>query len=154
MRSFIPIDVHKHREIALDFRRDSFVVSFGDLTGFNEAKYIEWLKETSQIHSQGFVLVAENEKWIGQLELSIKEYNGTRIGYIHLYYLIPEKRGKGIGKDLYEYAVNFFREHGFTEYHLRVSVTNKNAMKFYQKLGMEELGSEIDGKVLRMKGSL
>ncbi len=154
MLSFMPIDADKHSEIILDFRRDSFVFSFGEITSFDEGKYIEWLIENLQSYPQGSVLVSENGKWIGQLELSIKDFNEMRIGYIHLYYLIPEKRGMGIGKELYQYAVNFFREYGVTEYHLRVSVTNKSAMKFYQKLGMEELGPEIEGKVIRMKGIL
>lgn len=42
-------------------------------------------------------MVEENGRFIGQLELSIRKYEGRNIGYVHLYYLIPEKRGKGIG---------------------------------------------------------
>jgi len=41
MLSFTPIDVNEHREIVLEFRRDSFVVSFGEITSFDEGKYIE-----------------------------------------------------------------------------------------------------------------
>lgn len=29
-----------------------------------------------------------------------------------------------------------------------------NAVKFYRKIGMEEVGPEIDGKVIRLKGYL
>ncbi|MGG1657512.1 MULTISPECIES: GNAT family N-acetyltransferase [Geobacillus] len=99
-------------------------------------------------------MVEENGRFIGQLELSIRKYEGRNIGYVHLYYLIPEKRGKGIGQELHNYAKNFFRNNKVTEYHLRVSPNNTQSMKFYKKNGMEELCSEFDGKVIRMKGNI
>nr|WP_279326035.1 GNAT family protein [Bacillus sp. FJAT-47783] len=86
---------------------------------------------------------------IGQLELSIREYNDTNIGYVHLYYLIPEKRGKQIGNELHNYAMNFFQKQNVSEYHLRVSPQN---IKFYLKNGMQEVGLDLNGKAIRMKG--
>jgi len=44
---------------------------------------------------------------IGQLELSVRDYEGKDIGYVHLYYLVLEKRGLGMGKDLHDYALDF-----------------------------------------------
>lgn len=35
---------------------------------------------------------------------------------------------------------------------LKLQIWNKKRFKFYHKLGMEELGPEVDGKVIRMKG--
>jgi len=61
-------------------------------------------------------------------------------------------RGLGKGKALNDYAKQFFINYGVSEYHLRVSPKNIQARKFYHKLGMEEVGSELDGKVIRMKG--
>src|SRR5699024_2097626 len=100
----------------------------------------------------GFVLLKENEIPIGQLELSIREFDGGEIGYVHLYYFIPEKRGTGLGKLLHDYAIQFFKNHGVDEYHLRVAPGNTTARKFYRKIGMTEIGPERDGKVIRMKG--
>jgi RimJ/RimL family protein N-acetyltransferase len=151
---FKTIDIEKHCDEVVRFRKDSFLVSFGDISDFNEAEYLNWLKDKLIEFPEGFVMVEENGRFIGQLELSIRKYEGRNIGYVHLYYLIPEKRGKGIGQELHNYAINFFRNNKVTEYHLRVSPNNTQAMKFYKKNGMEELGSEFDGKVIRMKGNI
>ncbi|MGZ9818117.1 GNAT family N-acetyltransferase [Peribacillus simplex] len=80
---------------------------------------------------KGFNLVVENEEPIGQLELTFKEYEGRGIGYINLYYLIPEKLGMGLGSLLHNYAINFFKDNCVSEYHLRVSPSNNHAIVFY-----------------------
>ena len=72
-----------------------------------------------------------------------------------MYYLVPKKRGNGKGIELHNYAKQFFKSNEVDEYHLRVSTTNSPAIKFYRKIGMEEVGPEVEGKkVIRMKGNL
>lgn len=152
MIHFKPIDIENDRETLIKFRKDSFEVSFGDDVQFDREDYIQWLAQKQRLFPDGFVIVKENKQSIGQLELSIKEYGGQDIGYVHLYYLIPEKRNIGLGKALHDYAMEFFKKRHVKEYHLRVSPTNERALGFYLKSGMEKLGKEIDGKVIRMKG--
>jgi hypothetical protein len=77
---FKTIDLEKHREEVVNFRKDSFVVSFGNTSGFDEDNYLRWLEEKISNFPEGFVLV--------------------------------------------------------------------------EKIGMEQLGLEVDGKVIRMKGEL
>jgi RimJ/RimL family protein N-acetyltransferase len=151
---FITIRTKSHQDIAIRFRKDSFRVSFGSSTNFDEQDYLIYLKEKTNEFPDGFVLVKENDEFIGQLELSIREYEGKRIGYVHLYYLIENMRGKGKGSELHSYTKQFFKKHGVTEFHLRVSPTNESAINFYRKLGSEKIGPEVDGKVIRMKGRL
>ena len=153
--NFEQIDIKKHRDIVVKFRKDSFKVSLGDTLGFGEeTDYLLWLDGKIKEYPNGFVLVEEYGKYIGQLELTIREYEGNDIGYVNLYYLIPEMRGLGKGKELHNYAKQFFENNKVSEYHLRVSPSNINAVKFYRKIGMEEVGPEIDGKVIRLKGYL
>ncbi|MEH6940707.1 GNAT family N-acetyltransferase [Bacillus sp. JJ722] len=155
MLKFKKINLEKHREKVLKFRKDSFIVSFGDAFGFGEDDdYLRWLQENIVAYPEGFILVEEDGELIGQLELSIREYEDRNIGYINLYYLIPKKRENGIGQVLHKYAKQFFKSNNVSEYHLRVSPTNSSAMCFYRILGMKEIGPEIDGKVIRMKGYL
>ena len=154
MLKFTTIDPEKQSEQVINFRKDSFKVSFGDAADFDETDYLHWLKEKTTDYPDGFVVVEEAGELIGQLELSIREYEGQRIGYVNLYYLAPESRGKGRGKELHAYAKEFFKNRQVKEFHLRVAPTNTSAIKFYHKLGMVELGPEVDGKVIRMKGSL
>lgn len=155
MLRFKNIELEKHREEVVKFRKDSFIVSFGDSSDFGEKEdYLRWLEEKLGDYPEGFVLVEYDGEHIGQLELSIREYEGRNIGYINLYYLIPERRGNGIGQELHYYAKQFFKNNNVNEYHLRVSPTNTSAIKFYRKIGMKEVGPEVDGKVIRMKGDL
>lgn len=155
MLHFETIDIENDRETVVRFRKDSFVASFGDDAGFGlETDYIQWLEEKVKQFPNGFVLAKENDETVGQLELSIREYNGKNIGYVHLYYLIPEKRGCGLGRELHQYTWHFFKRNSLHEYHLRVAPANKRAIQFYNKNGMEEIGTELDGKVIRMKGIL
>lgn len=100
----------------------------------------------------GFVLVKQNGEYIGQLEMQIVEKEKKRTGYVNLYYLTPSMRGKGLGEQLFSYSLAFFQKHGVSEFFLRVSPTNTRALRFYRKMGMEEVGTEFDGKVIRMRG--
>ncbi|MRG85687.1 GNAT family N-acetyltransferase [Salinibacillus xinjiangensis] len=154
MLKYVPIDIDKHKADVLRFRKDSFVVSFGDDSGFDQEGYLDWLQSKTEQFPNGFVMVEKDGERVGQLELSIREYDGKDIGYVHLYYLIPEKRGKSLGKELHDYAVRFFTSHQVTEFHLRVSPMNKAAHRFYQKLGMIKVGPELNGKVIRMKENI
>jgi RimJ/RimL family protein N-acetyltransferase len=152
---FIPIDISKHKEYVIPFRRDSFIVSFGTDEDFgDENEYMDWLQRRALENPNGFVLVLEKNVPIGQLELTLIQYEGKEIGYVNLYYLVPEKRGKGLGALLHEYAINFFKENNVREFHLRVSPTNEHAISFYTKNGMKQLKTEMNGKVLRMSASL
>jgi GNAT superfamily N-acetyltransferase len=152
---FIPINIDKHRDYILPFRKDSFIVSFGTDEGLgDEQDYLNWVHLQVQKNPKGFVLVVENEVPVGQLELTVKEYVGKEIGYVNLYYLVPEKRGMGLGSLLHAYAIQFFKEHGLNEYHLRVSPTNTHALTFYKRNGMKQIDIEFDGKVIRMAGSI
>ena len=59
---------------------------------------------------------------------------------------VEEKaRGKHIGKALYDYVVNYAREHGYYNVTLNVWADNKKALKFYEKLDLktQKIGMEI-----------
>jgi RimJ/RimL family protein N-acetyltransferase len=151
---FKPIDLERDKACITAIRRDSFQLSFGTDVDFHSDDYLSWLNNRASHFPDGFVLAFEKDRVIGQLELSIREYEGKRIGYVHLFYLIAEKRGNGLGHELQRYAMRFFKKNGVSEYHLRVSPTNIRAKAFYKKNGMKPLKNECDGKILRMKGTV
>ncbi|WP_181350287.1 GNAT family N-acetyltransferase [Thalassobacillus sp. CUG 92003] len=153
MISFHTIDPARQRKLIIQFRKDSFVASFGHTDDFgSEAAYIKWMSEKVKRFPNGFVLVWQGGEPIGQLELQIKVFQGIQIGYVSLYYLIPSARGKGAGHILHEYAMSFFNSCGVKEYHLRVAPSNERARRFYKKSGLVDMYPEFDGKVMRMKG--
>lgn len=151
---FTTIDLEKDRETALKFRREAFRESFGATDSFNEEDYLDWLQKKMNEHPEGIVFVRNNGRPIGQIDLSIREYRGRLIGYVHLFYLEEEWRDRGLGMQLFDYAMRFFHERDITEFHLRVAPGNERAVAFYKKYGMTEAGEELGGKVIRMTGSV
>ncbi|MFC5648563.1 GNAT family N-acetyltransferase [Paenibacillus solisilvae] len=140
---FRTIDTKNDRDTIITFRRDSFMVSYGSDEGLgDEDAYVLLIEERVRKFPEGLVLVEEVGKIIGQIELQIRNYEGRDIGYVNLFYLIPEFRGKGYGLKLLEYAENFFRKYLVNEYHLKVSPTNVRALRFYEKYGLKKLKEE------------
>lgn len=74
-----------------------------------------------------------------------------RIGFIHVYpviakpeiaflpfdYLVKERRGRGLGKHLVDYALKAMKARGCTTLVLDVSKANTAAIAFYRKHGFE-----------------
>jgi ribosomal protein S18 acetylase RimI-like enzyme len=143
--SFRNIDLTRDIETIVKFRRDSYIISFGDdsLFGDNDS-YIKKIKERITKFPGGLVIVEIDEIPIGQIELQIKQVDNKDIGYVNLFYLVTEYRGQGFGTKLIDYAESFFIENNISEYQLRVSFTNKRAIRFYQKNGFELLMKEED----------
>lgn len=124
---------------------DSFVVSFGDAKRFYEEdgqggeRYIQWLKAKIDKDPASVVHIWQDSEIIGQIELGRLRDDPTR-GYVNLYYLIPEKRGKGFGEFLDQYSTDYFRKLGLPIVRLSVSPTNGRAISYYMKMGWVDLG--------------
>lgn len=85
------------------------------------------------------VHIWQNQEIVGQIESSIKK-NNPQCGYVNLYYLIPEKRGQGLGAALDEYATWRLAKLGCTRIELMVDCSNKPGIKFYLKQGWANKG--------------
>lgn len=142
---FKPIQLDQHRDLCIQFRADSFVVSFGDDKKFYEEdgkgdeRYIEWLQVKMNIDPQAAVHIWQDGEIIGQIEMGgSRKFPG--VGYVNLYYLIPSKRGQGLGKHLDQHAMVYLKSKGYTSVRLSVSPTNALAWAYYQKMGWKDLG--------------
>ncbi len=151
--SYRMIDPVKDRETAIQIRRDSFDVSFDDPDGFGDPNgYIIWIEMNNLMYPGSFVMMEHDDNLVGQIELELLHYMGKNIGYVDLFYLLPDYRGKGIGADQIRYAEAFFKRYQMDEYHLRVSPTNDRALRFYQKHGFEFMMEEqLNHKVWRLR---
>jgi ribosomal protein S18 acetylase RimI-like enzyme len=149
---FRSIDLSKDKETIINFRRDSYIISFGDdkLFGDNE-NYLKKIEKRLLEFPRGLVIVEDNGKAVGQIELQIKDVDNKCIGYVNLFYLIPDYRGKGYGTKLLEYAENFFHSNKIDEYQLRVSPSNVRAISFYNKNGFNTLRTEEEDTVPRYR---
>jgi len=142
--TFRTIDLSKHSEGCVRFRRDSFACSFADGLqrfdaeyGPNGRKYVHWLSERIQEFPQGCVHAWSDDRVVGQID-SRPRNDGT--GKVNLFYLSPEVRDQGLGRQLNDYVVGVFRDAGIAHLQLSSSTENARAMRLYQACGWKDLG--------------
>ena len=146
---FKPIDLEQHQDLCIRFRADSFICSFGSADRFYEAdgsgakKYLQWLRQRIAEIPNSCVHIWQGEQIIGQIEMRRWKHD-FNVGYVNLFYLIPEFRGQGFGQQLEQYAANFFKHLGCQSARLSVSPTNLSAMRFYLKHRWVDLGQQED----------
>jgi GNAT superfamily N-acetyltransferase len=70
-----------------------------------------------------------------------------KTGEVYAIYLDPEQVGTGLGRALFEHAVEDLRERGFTEATLWVLETNERARRFYEVAGWKPDGTETSERV-------
>lgn len=151
MLSFRSIDLKRDSETIVKFRRDSYVVSFGDDRLFgDDNEYLARITARLLKFPGGLVIVEKDGQPVGQIEMQIREEE-KRFGYVNLFYLMPAYRGKGNGAELIAYAEQYFRKNGINEYQLRVSASNVRGIAFYKKHGFELLGAEEEDTHPRYK---
>jgi GNAT superfamily N-acetyltransferase len=137
---FKPIELEKHLEDAIRFREDSFICSFGDASRFKRDEYVGWLKDRAASDPWAAVHVWQDQQMIGQMALS-PFIPDPSVGYVNLYYLVPEMRGKGVSAQLDEYAMSYLKGRGHLRAFLSVSLTNMRAISYYLRLGWIDRGS-------------
>ncbi|MGZ4164047.1 MAG: GNAT family N-acetyltransferase [Tumebacillaceae bacterium] len=115
-----------------------------DYATFDAAEYLEFAKSKAEAFPEGFLFAEVDGDVIGELVLRMIPYEERTIGYVSLIYLKPDYRGQGYSQEMFAHAEKLFREHGLSEYHLRVSVNNDRAIRFYEKQGMINLGQEYN----------
>jgi ribosomal protein S18 acetylase RimI-like enzyme len=140
-----PVQLDLHKDTCISFRADSFVVSFGDAKKFYEEdgkgadRYIDWLNEKILLDPLAVVHIWQENEIVGQIEL--RSYlKDSSCGYVNLYYLIPSKRGAGIGKFLDQYMIEYYKKAEINKVQLSVSPTNFQAVSYYKKMGWIDLG--------------
>ena len=97
-----------------------------------------------------FVLTNEDDKVLGYAFCVYQEHFGDNILtdirtlYIDDLCVDEDCRGQHIGKQLYEYVLDYARKNGFYNVTLNVWNCNESAMKFYQECGLvpQKVGME------------
>ena len=83
-----------------------------------------------------FIYIVEEGKEIGLMSAG-KEDDGLEISKI---YLLPEYRGRGLGRKCMEFMMERGRELGCKRAYLEANHDNKNALAFYESLGFRQDG--------------
>lgn len=83
----------------------------------------------------------------GFVEVSIRTYaegcETNRVGYIEGWYVDPDQRGQGIGRQLIAASEAWARSQGCTEMASDAELTNTASQAAHQRLGYEEVGRTV-----------
>jgi RimJ/RimL family protein N-acetyltransferase len=140
------IRLDRDAKTCIAFRRDAYVASFGSREGMDEemgadnAIYLRQLRERMAQVPDGNAHLWHAGRIVGQTEMRFVE-GDPGVGYVNLFYVIPEFRGRGLGRMLHLHAESVFRALGRRALRLSVSTQNAAAIEFYRKLGWVAVGT-------------
>lgn len=143
---FREIDFISHSDLCLQFRADSFAISFGDAREFWEKdgkggeRYLTMLQSRPS-NEFGAFHIWKNGSIVGQMELGLY-LEDPSFGYVNLFYLAPKWRKVGLGTTLNDFVKMFLRTLGVSRAQLTVSPFNESAYRFYLKHGWTDLGKK------------
>jgi ribosomal protein S18 acetylase RimI-like enzyme len=126
---FKPLDVDANRDFMLAAHRETSRLTFG--AEFSDTQ-IEREIDRERGGSIGAYL---DGTLVGICDVEKRSLDGEDSGWAHFIYLTPELRGKGLGAELVDRAVEFCREQGLERLRLRVGKSNTGAQRFYERGG-------------------
>jgi mycothiol synthase len=101
--------------------------------------YISEIHARADFDPAGVLLVApadEPERLIGCCRtLELPGDNGRRRGEVGIVGLLPEWRGRGLGRQLLRWGIGYLRSVGFSEIELSVEARNERALGLYREEG-------------------
>ena len=129
--SFIP--AHGHSAPKNDI--DNYIT-----TNFSEANFI---KELENPENHYYIIYHEN-KIAGYSKITLNTVNENieqkNVTYMSRLYLLKEFYGLNLGKTLFDFNIEFSKEHNQAGIWLAVWVENDKAIKFYTKMGFKIVG--------------
>jgi ribosomal protein S18 acetylase RimI-like enzyme len=135
--SFLP--AHGHSASKVDI--ENYVA-----TNFSETNFI---KELENPENHYYIIYHEN-KIAGYSKITLntgnENINSINVTYMSRLYLLKEFYGKNLGKTLFDFNIEFSKQHNQTGIWLAVWVENDKAIKFYTKMGFKIVG-EYDFRI-------
>ena len=125
---------------------DIWPACYKDILTKDQIEYmLDWMYNVQTLQEQVktgqiFYLMTEHGRPIGFMGLE-PNYPDADILRIHKIYLLPEKQGKGFGRDLINQAIDVAFVLGCKSLHLNVNKFNKS-VDFYKNRGFEIIGEE------------
>ena len=140
---YLPLDPNKEGELYTELYAASWKAAHGGLAGFNADSYLrsarEHFAENGRAILKGF---RSSGELAGIVEKDPVRSAGAGVGWVSLLYVRPELRGQGLGTQLLGRAITDYEALERKSVRLHVSSENENALRFYENLGFEILGSE------------
>jgi ribosomal protein S18 acetylase RimI-like enzyme len=123
-----------------------FNTEFGDYTPGPEAvaKRIGELLESGDVT---VLLGGDGPDGLALLRFRPSLWSQTLDCYLEELYVVPDRRGQGLGQALMEAAMNLARERGAAHMELGTAETDTAARALYEKLGFDNHEGKPDGPV-------
>ena len=133
------IDPADCRDLYEDCYADAWLAAHGTLCGYDPEPYFRAACEHHRADPESVMLLYEGEKFAGLIDLDTERGRHADYGWVTLFYLRPEYRGRSLGVQLLGRAVAKYRRLGRGAIRLHVSDDNGMAKAFYRANEFEEL---------------
>lgn len=152
---FRPVDLDAHLDVCQRFRIDTHLCAFGSADRFHNSdgrgaeSYAAWLRQKARELPGCLVHLWQQDKIVGQIEMG-RLASDPATGYVNLFYLVAQWRGRGWGSLLEAYAWAFLGGLGCSALRLSAAPSNKPAWHFYQRGGWQDRGAREDHPDVRL----
>ncbi|MBN2106985.1 MAG: GNAT family N-acetyltransferase [Deltaproteobacteria bacterium] len=120
---------------------------FYEVTRHATKQWTQWAKKMLQNKSIGFFIAEEKDEIIGYVSGWIEErppiYSLKKTGYLSNIFIIPQKRKKGIGSNLHEALLGWFKKKKVTYVELNVNTQATPAYAAWSALGYKEVAKRM-----------
>jgi len=129
--SFLP--AHGHSAPTKDI--DNYIAA-----NFSEANFLEELSNPDN----HYYIIYDNNTIAGYSKITLntsnENINPQNVTYMSRLYLLKEFYGKNLGKVLFDFTINFSKQHKQQGMWLAVWTENQRAINFYTKMGFNIVG--------------
>jgi ribosomal protein S18 acetylase RimI-like enzyme len=133
---FIPITENEQREFRMAAHRETSRLIYGaSFTDKRIEQAMDFEMAKAQADPETGMIGYLGDKPVGIAMVEDRERDGNKFIWVHFFYISPEFRDKGYGKQLLKYAEKFARKRGYSTYCLRTSTLNPAAIGFYEYNG-------------------
>lgn len=136
-------DIELIRQLADVAFRDTYK----DILSADQMEYMmEWMYSSESMERQMdeghvYFIVSDGNRNVGYLSLEPQgSTEGVNVYHLQKLYLLPEEQGKGYGRRMFQFAVDYVRGQGNLSSRIELNVNRNNkALTFYEHLGMRRL---------------
>ena len=136
-------DIELIRQLADVAFRDTYK----DILSADQMEYMmEWMYSSESMERQMdeghvYFIVSDGNRNVGYLSLEPQgSTEGVTVHHLQKLYLLPEEQGKGYGRRMFQFAVDYVRGQGNLPSRIELNVNRNNtALTFYEHLGMRRL---------------
>ena len=135
---------------------DAWAAAHGSLAGYWAQPYLLSAEEHFKRDKNAVVRIYDGDESVGLVDMDTHRGESEGYGWISLFYLKQEYRGKGYGIQLLGRAIKRYKELGRKSLRLHVAQENTEAVDFYGRHGFRILSGEDNalGTLLLMEKTL